>query len=970
MDASSAVQENLNPGERCVVSVEATLVQDWLRSSRLLSIVDCAGEQALFIYTCSKTPVICADDITLETALPIKGDFVCNVESESSMALPGADVPVRITTNETDVVFELPFGSKATIFLNELNKAMGMFLQRASRGVSLTFNWVERYRQQIQEASHDRIHQDFFGLNDLNPTTTVTHQPTIEQPQDNNQQQQQQQDWPWSSIITPSSDGTTPVAFPETEGFGFDDNFADLNLKDMPSDNSSQRPLSHASKDSRGSRESFTTSTDDLPSESTGSGTVSDVMKGMGVTTPRPVGVRDGIVRLHMSKRDSEFTVMKPFRLFVGTWNVNGQVPTVHIGAWLSSDPEPPDIYAVGFQELDLSKEAFLFNDSPREEEWYKRVAEGIHRKAKYKKVKLIRLVGMMLIVFAKEEHMEYITEVAAETVGTGIMGKMGNKGGVGIRLVFHNTSFIFVNSHLAAHVEEFERRNQDYHDICSRMLFKDFGSPLHITQHDVVFWLGDLNYRISDIPADEVKQLITKNAFDKLYEFDQLNKQMRIHKVFTNFTEGKITFVPTYKYDPGTDSWDTSEKCRAPAWCDRILYKATNIEQLEYRSHMQLRISDHKPVSSIYDVQVKTTDHKRYKKVYEDVIRQLDRLENEFLPQVTLTKLDFVFNDVMFMEDQSQSLEVINTGQVPVQFEFINKLEDRSYCKPWLKVEPSMCFIMPGDKVEVQLIASVDKATASPLNAGEKLEDILILHLDGGKDFFITISGNYIPSCFGASIEALVRMHGPIREIPQDLLFEMERDPNNSMKSVEAQFQAFDIPKEIWMLVDHLFRYATKVNNLFSQGGLHTELLQIRDCLDTGVPDEMPGSVNSVAEALLVFIESLREPVIPYAYYHKCLECANNFVLCKQVLSQIPRSHRNVFKYLTAFTRELLLYPQENKLDGKTLATLFGELFLRPPPGKENIQLGSNRRQAAQQQIARKKATFVYNFITNEYDE
>lgn len=70
-----------------------------------------------------------------------------------------------------------------------------------------------------------------------------------------------------------------------------------------------------------------------------------------------------------------------------------------------------------------------------------------------------------------------------------------------------------------------------------------------------------------------------------------------------------------------------------------------------------------------------------------------------------------------------------------------------------------------------------VSKDSVTLLNSREdSIEDILVLHLDRGKDYFITISGNYLPSCFGTSLEALCRMKKPIREIPITKLIDLVR--------------------------------------------------------------------------------------------------------------------------------------------------------------------------------------------------
>ena len=145
------------------------------------------------------------------------------------------------------------------------------------------------------------------------------------------------------------------------------------------------------------------------------------------------------------------------------------------------------------------------------------------------------------------------------------------------------------------------------------------------ILDHEICILNGDLNYRIDTMPRDAVIKAIQTGNLAKLLERDQLLMSRRKNPTFglKAFTELAITFNPTYKYDVGSDTYDSSEKHRAPAWCDRILYHGPGtIKQLDYRRH-EIRISDHRPVSGTFRLRTKTVIPGKRKKVVQECLQK-----------------------------------------------------------------------------------------------------------------------------------------------------------------------------------------------------------------------------------------------------------------------------------------------------------------------------------------------------------
>lgn len=512
-------------------------------------------------------------------------------------------------------------------------------------------------------------------------------------------------------------------------------------------------------------------------------------------------------IQLRLKEREDEYIIHEQFHVLVGTFNVNNRSspPNILLEEWFDqanqgNEQITPDIIAVGFQEVDTSGGAYIYDDKRKEDEWEQVVRKTIEvcfelnkkENIRFELLNRVRLMGILLFVYVRSTHLTNCTSISRSTVPTGFMGIAGNKGGVGIRFRFYETDVCFVNSHFASGDNQTQRRNEDYQTIESRMEFtdtpvyslKDYfwytpttshssapnsSTPSTATQwwkindHDIIFWFGDMNYRIAHA-NEQVRKAVEEMSIIPLQEKDQLLCAMKLEHVFSKYEEASIDFRPTYKFDLFTDTYDTSDKARTPSWTDRILYRAKKkefvqndetksktIQTLRYSSADKIRFSDHRPVSGLYRVAMKyKCDTERSNRIREELLREFDRMANEAIPTIEVTPRppEIVFHRLRYLDRPNYPLLIKNIGECECVCRIVPASKSDSFQA--IDFTPSQPYKIPvKEEQRINVSFKTEKWR-------EPISDILILHVEMGADTFITLDVTFDQGPFGLELDKL----------------------------------------------------------------------------------------------------------------------------------------------------------------------------------------------------------------------
>ena len=402
-------------------------------------------------------------------------------------------------------------------------------------------------------------------------------------------------------------------------------------------------------------------------------------------------------------------------------------------------------------------------------------------------------------------------------------------------------------------------------------------------------------------------------------------DNEMKLQGVVDAVTDESVLF----DYNPDTDGADNEDNDNEQFPDPELVTTKAGFEDrliLEYyKSHQRVLSSDHKPLDAVFTLDYDAVDPHMKAEIHQEVARELDKAENEGRPVVTIVvdhqkdsdgihtdssvpKFEGVdFGHVKYDHIKNRSVTIANTGRVPATVGFVDRSVESDQpggiAPRWLKIKfdrppdnknsnprTSQEYTLdPGDAVNVDLTLHVsDLDLVRRLSDKlETLEDVLVLRIQNGRDYFLPLRGDWMQSAFGRSIEKLVRMpEGGVRR------WQHQRPDGSSHGEEGVKWSA---PREVFRLTEAI---EDLLERALAQWGMTGEAEKapwendvgwpfrgwtceekqramlretVREGLDSDRPfsETFPPEIDSlqrleaVAETLVQFLESLEDGIV-----------------------------------------------------------------------------------------------------------
>ena len=119
-DQLAIVNKLLQPPEEARTLAQAVLVQDWVKSKRLLVVVLCGADHALFVFTSQNYPVTTQADLVIDDVIKLDDNFKFDIDSGGQNQGRPDVIYITVSSARQKFLFEMPPGYHTQNFVSEM----------------------------------------------------------------------------------------------------------------------------------------------------------------------------------------------------------------------------------------------------------------------------------------------------------------------------------------------------------------------------------------------------------------------------------------------------------------------------------------------------------------------------------------------------------------------------------------------------------------------------------------------------------------------------------------------------------------------------------------------------------------------------------------------------------------------------------------------------------------------------------